>query len=287
VVGLSYRKQLTAETIAAQLVSSDGGWRELWEGGLVASESASTSNERPFYARHAAAYDALITEPVEPWVEAINGVVGTSAVPSQVRLLDAGCGTGRHAAAFSDSKYAVEMADASRELLAIAQLRCPATPAHLVDITRFRLDHRFDVVTCRGVLNDMTTTAERRSAIQCLADHVAPGGHLILDVRERSATASRGPTKTSKRVETLEGELIFTNETRWESPVVFSRETFTLTRPSGTVETSEFDFAMRPWAESELREMLSSVGLDEVHITTAWYRPNADRLFATARRKQG
>jgi glycine/sarcosine N-methyltransferase len=251
----------------------------------VASESASIANARPFYAQHAAAYDDLITDPVDPWVEAINEVVGKSTDGAQATLLDAGCGTGRQAAAFRDARYVVEMADASRELLAIAQLRCPAIPAHLVDITSFRLDHNFDVVTCRGVLNDMTTTDERRSAIACLADHVAPGGHLILDVRERNATASRGATNSSKRVEMPDGELVFTNETHWASPFLFSKETFTLTGPSGTLETIEFDFVMRPWAESELREMLSSAGLDEVHITTARYRRNADRLFATARRK--
>jgi 2-polyprenyl-3-methyl-5-hydroxy-6-metoxy-1,4-benzoquinol methylase len=251
----------------------------------VASESASIANQRPFYARYAAAYDALITDPVDAWVEAINAVAGNPTDGGQLTLLDAGCGTGRHAAAFSDRNYAVEMADASRELLAIAQLRCPSIPAHLVDITRFRLDHSFDVVTCRGVLNDVTTTADRQSAIQCLADHVAPGGHLILDVRERSATASRGPTQSSQRVETPDGELIFTNETHWASPFLFSKETFAFTGPAGIVETSEFDFAMRPWIESELREILSLAGLDEVHIATARYRPSADRLFVTAKRR--
>jgi len=38
----------------------------------VASSSARVSAERPFYSLHADAYDALITDPVEPWTDAVH-----------------------------------------------------------------------------------------------------------------------------------------------------------------------------------------------------------------------
>lgn len=38
----------------------------------VTSHSAQVSRSRPFYARHAQAYDLLVTDPVEPWVQAVH-----------------------------------------------------------------------------------------------------------------------------------------------------------------------------------------------------------------------
>jgi hypothetical protein len=48
------------------------GRRLLWHAAEVASPSAGVAAERPFYDRHADAYDALISDPVEPWVEAVD-----------------------------------------------------------------------------------------------------------------------------------------------------------------------------------------------------------------------
>ena len=38
----------------------------------VSSASARVSQARPFYADHAEAYDPLVTDPVDPWVEAVH-----------------------------------------------------------------------------------------------------------------------------------------------------------------------------------------------------------------------
>lgn len=245
------------------------------------SESAAIANERPFYARYASAYDLLVADPVEPWILAVQTALGSS--PSEgLSLLDAGCGTGRHAAAFVEAGFTVDVADASEPLLAEARRRCPDARAHQVDLTDFDLGRRFDVVTCRGVLNDVTSVDDRRSAIRCLADHVAPGGHLILDVRERAATAARGPRSTTKEVDTPEGLLTFDNETNWIEPLLHSEETFTLAHPSGRVETAHFSFVMRPWTESEVQEALAEAGLDVVEVGPAAYRPADDRLFVHA-----
>lgn len=248
----------------------------------MVSRSASVANDRPFYARFAEAYDSLITDPVEPWVEAVNGIVTPRAPDVAITLLDAGCGTGRQASALARAGYEVEMVDASKELLAIAGQRCPTLPAHLADLTDFHLDHTFDVVACRGVLNDIIGTEDRQSAIGCLADHVRPGGHLVIDVRDKTATAAGQPKRSSKSVSTPEGELVLDNVTRWEPPLLVSHEIFTLTTESGIVEKKDFTFAMQPWTASELREALLAAGLVDIRVETASYRLNNDRLFVTA-----
>jgi Methyltransferase domain len=97
----------------------------------VLSRSAQVSRARPFYASFAEAYDLLITDPVEPWISAVDARLRANGDVGQ-RLLDAGCGTGRHAAALISLGYDVELADASPEMLRLAAKRCPTARTHLL-----------------------------------------------------------------------------------------------------------------------------------------------------------
>jgi 2-polyprenyl-3-methyl-5-hydroxy-6-metoxy-1,4-benzoquinol methylase len=129
----------------------------------VSSDSAQVSETRPFYADHADAYDLLVTDPVEPWVEAVHERLVSRGWPSAV-VPDAGCGTGRHAAALAAKGHRVDLADASARLLAQAAARHPSARALHVDLCTLSADTAYDAVMCRGVLNDMTTDAERDAA---------------------------------------------------------------------------------------------------------------------------
>ncbi len=149
----------------------------------MTSQSASTASERPFYDAHAEAYDHFIADPISPWTDAVEAAL-TAAGMTNATLLDAGCGTGRHAAAFSTLGHRVTLLDASAELLAIAVRRCPTSPAHHDDICDPTLTGPYDAITCRGVLNDLTTDKERDAALHAFARLLRPGGLLILDVRE-------------------------------------------------------------------------------------------------------
>ena len=250
----------------------------------MTSDSGRMANERPFYSEFADAYDLLIADPVEPWVAAVNDVVGARAGSAQLRLLDAGCGTGRHAAAFSDAGYDVEMADASAGLLSIAVSRSPIIPAHLVDLTDFALGSDFDVVACRGVLNDILSDEDRRSTIRFLAEHVRPEGWLVLDIREAQATEKRQPTHTLTRVPTTDGELLFENESEWAGGQLVSHERFSVTRTVDFTEVYEFIFTMRPWTEREIGNLIAAAGLTLARLETAAYRASGDRLFCAATR---
>ena len=92
----------------------------LWHAVEVGSPSADPASERPFYDRHADAYDALISDPVEPWVAAVDESLRAAGF-SNAQVLDAGCGTGRHAAALIERGHDVTLLDASEALISIAR----------------------------------------------------------------------------------------------------------------------------------------------------------------------
>ncbi len=239
--------------------------------------AALSGGPRPFYALHAGAYDLLIQDPVEPWVDAVHdGLAGRAPA----YILDAGCGTGRHAAALIAKGHRVDLLDASAELLAQAAARCPASRATLADLCTMRASPRYDAVTCRGVLNDMISDAARSSAVRSLATSLLPGGTLFLDVREATASRQRADgVPRSRRADLGDGTtLTFTSRTTWRDGRLEVEETYDLDG-----QASHYHFTMRPWTEPELRTALHANGLHAVHITPGAGRRTPDRWFVMAR----
>jgi SAM-dependent methyltransferase len=251
----------------------------------VPSASAQTSSERPFYALHADAYDALIDDPVEPWADAVHArLPGAGRLP--VSVLDAGCGTGRHAAGLIARGHRVDLVDASEQLLSLAARRCPSAGTLLADLCTVTIPPDYDAVTCRGVLNDMISDRDRQSAVNALAGSLRPDGLLFLDVRDRQASRQRADGVTrSRRVDLGDGAtLTFHARSTWRQGTLRVEERYDLDRPGAVVQRSGYAFTMRPWTEPELRTVLEAGGLSTVEIGPGVGRRTADRLFVVARR---
>lgn len=251
----------------------------------MTSRSARITAARPFYGLYAAAYDLLIADPVEPWVDAVHDWL-VRAHQSPVRILDAGCGTGRHAAALIAKGHRVDIADASRELLARAARRCPTAAGFLVDLCAMELPPVYGAVTCRGVLNDMTTDEERDSAVASLATRLRPGGSLFLDVREQRASRLRADGATRRVTVDLDGhaELTFSTRTTWDAGLLHVAERYELVLDGRVRQDSTYDFAMRPWSRAELSSTLRRAGMHDIRITDGVGRRTPDRLFGVASR---
>jgi SAM-dependent methyltransferase len=241
------------------------------------------SQTRPFYADHADAYDLLVTDPVEPWVEAVHGCLLANGWPSAV-VLDAGCGTGRHAAALAVKGHRVDLADASARLLAQAASRNPSARVLNVDLCSFTTGMPYQAVTCRGVLNDMTTDAERDAVLRCFAAALTGGGLLVLDVRETEGSRRRADGVARHRtVESGAGSILrFTNTVTWQAGMLHVVEESESTRSGSAPERRVFEFAMRPWSVQELRDRLAAAGFGRIEIAPGVGRATGDRLFLTA-----
>jgi SAM-dependent methyltransferase len=261
-------------------------WQLLWHAASVASPSAEVAAERPFYALHADAYDALITDPVEPWVAAVDDAVQAAGFKT-ARVLDAGCGTGRHAAALIGLGHHVTLLDASVELLEIARKRCPDAPAVVSDLCAPAVTRPFDAVIARGVLNDLLTDRERASALRAFGDVSRAGGVLVLDVRETALSQQRADgTLRTTEVHLPDGShLRFVSRPTWADGHIVVEERYELDRGRGEPPVvTEYLFQMRPWARSEMQRLLTSVGYRDIEMHAGVGRSTPDRLLVTARR---
>jgi len=97
------------------------------------------------------------------------------------RLLDVACGTGLHLS-YLKQHFQVEGLDLDEQLLTIARQRNPEVPLHHADMTDFNLGSTFDVVTCLFSAIGYVKTLENLSrAVQCMAQHLVPGGVLLIE----------------------------------------------------------------------------------------------------------
>jgi SAM-dependent methyltransferase len=136
------------------------------------------------YGKVARIYDLLYTGtgikdyPAES--DALRAIIQESS-PGARTLLDVACGTGAHLAILR-RWYEVEGADLSPEMLEVARARLRDVPLHVADMRTLDLPRKFDAVTCLfSAIGYVTEPAEMWSTIQRLANHVAPGGVLIVD----------------------------------------------------------------------------------------------------------
>jgi 2-polyprenyl-3-methyl-5-hydroxy-6-metoxy-1,4-benzoquinol methylase len=187
------------------------------------------------------------------------------------RLLDAGCGTGTYSIALAKEGFSVIGIDLSADLLAEAKRKTAQTELHINfvigDILALPVGFQFDVILCRGVLNDLTSMDARRMVFSSFAKAMLKGGILMLDVREWQSTLVRKTSNpvTEKIVQTEQGKLTFRSITslKPETHSMLVSETHEL-QCTDSQETNTFDFIMRCWTQEELGVYLSSAGFDHV-----------------------
>jgi SAM-dependent methyltransferase len=136
----------------------------------MAAQSARQAGDRPFYAAYGWAYDLLITRPVRPWADMVSAALDSAGIAAPARMLDAGCGTGRHGAELARRGYRLDLVDASASLLGQARARLPHAPAHRADLCTLGPGTRYDAITTppsRRPAPGETPSWIRRSSMTC------------------------------------------------------------------------------------------------------------------------
>lgn len=252
-----------------------------------------SANTRPFYGSFAWAYDLLSDRPIASECAQISSLLSDRGLPSDARLLDAGCGTGRHAVALAGRGYRVTGLDASADLIAVARQRAGAAGVAFItaDLTALPPAPQYEAILCRGVLNDLVDDRTRRNAFQAFARALVSGGAVVLDVREWEATARRKTREPvhERTVQTVHGTLTFRSETRLDHATrrLLITERHVLTSP-GRTTSADYDFVMRGWTRDELDALVAAAGFTAVEYQAS-FDPTSpvgstDRLVVVASR---
>lgn len=190
--------------------------------------------------------------------------------PGALRVLDLGCGTGRHADCLSQLGYEMVGVDRSEEMLEVARTRAetresPAPEFVLGDVREVRLGRRFDVVlSLFHVMSYQTSNQDLLAGFGTIREHLAPGGVFLFDCWYGPAVLSDRP---SVRVRRLEDER--TEVTRLAEPVIHPNSNlvdvryhvFVRDRSSGAVEEIRETHSMRYLFRPEVDLLLEACGL--------------------------
>ncbi|GLW91859.1 class I SAM-dependent DNA methyltransferase [Actinokineospora globicatena] len=102
--------------------------------------------------------------------------------PHAKSLVDIACATGAHLVAFAGLFDEVAGVEISEPMVQVARKKFDGEVVHLGDMRDFALGRRFDAVTCMfGSIGHTMSEAELDAALTCFADHLNPGGVLVVD----------------------------------------------------------------------------------------------------------
>jgi SAM-dependent methyltransferase len=220
------------------------------------------SDPRPIYHRFAWAYDLLVNEPIDARVAAIVSLLNKRGVRPGDEVVDAGCGTGRYASELASRGFRVLGFDGSAEMVEVARKRPAASNLEFCvgDLSSFQHPRQFRAILCRGVLNDLLTDSDREQVARQFGRLLAPGGVLLLDVRDwlRTVDRYRARPRTIRAIDLADGgRLTFQSDTTLDPSTrqMTISETFQFREAgSATVERCTSEFRMRCWFTSELHE---------------------------------
>jgi 2-polyprenyl-3-methyl-5-hydroxy-6-metoxy-1,4-benzoquinol methylase len=129
------------------------------------------------YGQWAATYGDAADDGWFAWVRSREArmVYEQLELPSGASVLDAGCGPGLYARVIHGKGHEVWAVDFAPEM--VERVSAHVTVSAQADLEELRLGRTFDRVLCLGVLEWVRSP---ETALARLAEHLAPGGRLVL-----------------------------------------------------------------------------------------------------------
>lgn len=176
--------------------------------------------------------------------------------PGASSLLELGCGTGRYMEQLQQW-YDTEGLDISESMLTVAHRRLPGAVFHLDDMTAFELGKTYDAVVCLfSSIAYVTSLADLGAMIRCSAQHLNPGGVLIIepwfspDAWTDGHIASRVVEGDGVKVARLDTSTVDGNRAvmRWAWAVAWEdgdADAYVEEHPTGLFTVAEYDTLLR------------------------------------------
>lgn len=184
------------------------------------------------------------------------------------RLLDLGCGTGRHALAMAELGFWVDGVDLSEQMLAMAESRRanadPAVAARLSfkpgDARKYDAGRRYDAVMALfHVLCYQVTDQDVRAALATVRRHLAPGAPFLFDVWHGPAVLADPPRRREKSAENERWRLHRMSDPVWQRDQDSVQVIYTITatdKVSGATSTvterHDVRYMFLPWLKDQL-----------------------------------
>lgn len=204
------------------------------------------------------------------------------------RILDVGCGAGRHCFAFADLGFEVVGVDRSPRQLGQAternRLRRQKVKFESGDMRSLRYGPNFDLVTCLGSTLGYFSDEVNRDCLVQMRDCLRPGGRLVLHAFSRDYVVANVPCRSWW---SDDGALVL-DEVDFDFSSEHLRVKRTMLSDSG--RQSEHLIQIRAYGLRELREILQSIGLQVLEYSGSrgtrgyFYGRNSTDLWLVARK---
>jgi len=136
--------------------------------------------------------DSFAPTRVDAWAEVLEFIDG---LPRASRVLDIGCGNGRHVKALIVRGHRAVGLDFCRRLLAIGRAEIASADASWIEAEAGRLpfrDETLDAATCIAVLHHLPTQADRIAALREIGRVLRRDGRVIVSVWDRGQSRFLG-----------------------------------------------------------------------------------------------
>ena len=108
--------------------------------------------------------------------------------------LDMACGTGILCRILQESGICADGMDFSAGMIAIARENCPESHFDVADMTTYRPEKQFDLITCTGdAINHIPNLSDVEKIFQNVHAMLAPGGYFIFDILNEDEVSDSEP----------------------------------------------------------------------------------------------
>jgi SAM-dependent methyltransferase len=211
----------------------------------------------------------LVTHPSDYAEEAdhIARVVDAAGIGPATTLLELGTGGGANAS-YLKSRFECTLTDLSEEMLQVSRSLNPECEHVRGDMRTLRLGRTFDTVLLHDAVMYMTSEEDLRAALVTAAEHLRPGGVLVVTpdaTRETFAPGTRngghdGPDGRSLRY------LEWTTDPDPEDSTYESDLVMLLREPGKPLRIERDHHVVGLFADSTWRALLEDAGLEVVEV---------------------
>ncbi len=227
-----------------------------------------------FGSSYASAYDAIYRDKsYESEIDAIEHGLARYANGIGQRVLDLGCGTGRHCQVLAERGRHVVGVERSPQMLQLAQERVVVQPDRMRfvrgDVRDVRVGERFDsVLMMFAVLGYQVSNEDVLAALGTARAHLDPGGALVFDVWWGPGVLRDPPGERARWFDDRGDHMLRTAMGHLDVATQTCTVGYRLLRLRGdrVVEDTREDHVMRYFFPREIELLLSTAGFELCRI---------------------